>query len=104
MGNVIINGINFITVPDTEISGGEYIQVRKHKKKRINKKYLKKYGKIYRAPDTIFGFNNAICCAESRLKEIIAKIENDNKLIQILQLSQSKPFDGLLTRKEMMSK
>lgn len=99
-----IEGVKFIAIPDNEIPGGEYIQVRKHRKKRINKKYLKRYGQIYKAPYTCIKFNNGICCPESRLSEVVYNIKKDPKLLNTLILSQSKPFDGLLTRKEMTSK
>ncbi len=37
-----LNDTGIFVIPDTMLPGGEYVQVKRHKKKRINKKYLKK--------------------------------------------------------------
>lgn len=75
LGNIL--GLPIKTINDSMFPGGDYVQIRTHKKKRINKKYLKKYGKVYRAPMVVYMDDSTgstvFYCPESRIKSLLNK-------------------------------
>ncbi|WP_304576602.1 hypothetical protein [Romboutsia ilealis] len=75
-----ISSLRLVTINDCVFPDGEYVQVRTHKKKRINKKYLKKYGTVYRAPLTVFVDyqNNTAYYPKSRVNSIIRRLSSKN--------------------------
>lgn len=95
-----LNDTGIFVIPDIMLPGGEYVQVKKHKKKRINKKYLKKYGKVYRAPLQIFVFDNGCYCPKSRSKIILKKMKQDPNIGKTIDTIRSKQFNGLKSKEE----
>lgn len=80
----LIDGLTITCVPD-HIFGYELVPVKTHKKKRINKKYLKKYGYKKVIPFRLYVFANGVFCAESNYKRMIQKIKKDEKILSSIK-------------------
>lgn len=74
---MLFNGYKLVAVPDEIFPNGTYVQVRRHRKKRMNKKYLKKYGTRYQAPLKFYMFNEKICYSMSRRKAILRMFKDN---------------------------
>lgn len=90
-----LNDTGIFVIPDTMLPGGEYVQVKRHKKKRINKKYLKKYGVRYQAPMKLCAFGGGIYCPESHLHTLQNKLNKDNKTQNVNKEEKLRVMDNL---------
>ena len=72
-------GYNIQLLPDAILGENSYlIQVRTHKKKRINKKWAKRYGYVtkYKSFNTVV-FNNTVFMTKQTLQDLQRGIKNE---------------------------
>ena len=72
-------GYNIQLLPDAILGENSYlIQVRTHKKKRINKKWAKRYGYVtkYKSFNTVI-FNNTVFMTKQTFQDLQRGIKNE---------------------------
>lgn len=98
IGNLGI--VNLITAPN-HIFGYDLVQVKRHKKKRINKKYIKKYGYKKLVPMKVFVIGHQVYCPECHYEKILKKMQTNSEMVKKLEIIGNHYFSELKTKGDL---